>query len=286
MIIDLSDYPLERSNKVCRGYMNCVDWERVYEVVRANHVTYFGASDAMLIFGHLKLDEEYALYCYVSHEYHGLWGRVAAVKKAESVEPQNVTAKDPSRPLLGVGFELPDSSVPPMEAIYHDGTPHGYFEALLAEEFFHALPYVRFEQERWDNCVVRHPEGFYSDWDIYEDIADWHPRMITTPNNDVIVSMCWQHFENGIGASDGCDTIRRSQHHFEKDLVFHHFFERQKNKSSMYKAQIDDNKRYRDGHHCCVATERSIIIAKQKDWETRRRQEEHVLDSSDATVRL
>lgn len=286
MVTYLTDYPLDVCNSACRQYMNHVDWDWAYQEAHTNHVAYFDVSDAMSIFSHLELDEEYALFCYLSHEYHGLWGRVAAVKKSETVKPQNVDPTGKLGGLFGPSFELPDSAAPPMEAIYNDGTPHGYFEALLAKEFFSALPYECFEQIHWDKCIVRYPERFFADWNIYERIPDWRPRMITTRHNYVIISMCWRHFENGIGASDGCDTIRLSQHHFNEGLKWHHFAEGQAKRHTMYKAQIDDDKRYGEGRRCCVASERSITIAEQKDWRTLSMQRERSIDPSDYAVHL
>jgi len=285
-MIDLSDYPLARCNEACSRYMGHVDWDRISEEAHTNHAAYFDVSDSLPLFSHLELDEEYALYCYVTHEYHGLWGRVAAVKKCEPLEP---IVLDGGRNgfFQGPEFELPDSSVPPMEAIYHDGTPHGYFEALLADMFFHALPYVRFEQEHWDNCITRPPKRFDLDWDIFEKLTDWKPYMCTDRYGGVTVSMCWHHFENGFGSSDGCDTVRRSQHHFERSLGFHNFIERRKSMSNMYKSHIDDDKRYRDGRHCCVARERSITIATQKDWQTLQKQRDNrIATPGDYEVRL
>ena len=155
-----------------------------------------------------------------------------------------------------------------MEAIYNDGTPYGYFEAILAEEFLDAIPYTRFEQEHWDNCILRHPDRFQTDWDVYETITDLRPHIIKTQNGNVIVSLCWRHFENGFGASNGCDVIRFAQHTFVKDLKWHHITNKLNRKHTMYKAQIDDDSRFYNGRQCSVSTERSITIAVQKDWKT------------------
>ena len=264
-----------------------MDWNRILEEAHTNHASYFDVSDSLSLFRHLELDKAYILYCYVTHEYHGLWGRVAAVKKNKPLEP---IVQDGGRYgfFCGPKLELPDSSVPPMEAIYHDGTPHGYFEALLADMFFHALPYARFEQEFWDNCITSPPNRFDFDWDIYEKLTDWRPYMYTDCYGGVTVSMCWRHFENGFGSSDGCDTIRRSQHHFWNELLLLRFLEGQEDASrDMYKSHIDNNKRYRDGRRCCVARERSIIIARQKDWQALQAQRDnHIMAPGDYTVRL
>lgn len=67
------------------------------------------------------------------------------------------------------------------------------------------------------------------------------------------------------GSSDGCDTIRLSQHEFSKNLSWRRFADKMSGRSGMYKGHIDDDSRYREGRHCCVSTERAITIAVQKD---------------------
>ena len=67
MVTYLTDYPLDVCNSACRQYMNHVDWDWAYQEAHTNHVAYFDVSDAMSIFSHLELDEEYALFCFLSH---------------------------------------------------------------------------------------------------------------------------------------------------------------------------------------------------------------------------
>jgi hypothetical protein len=266
----IDDYPLKEHYASCEEFLyDVLDWDLMSKRIRAEGVIYFDISNALNLFPHLELDEDYKLVCYLSKEYHGIWGRIAAIKNGDSCEPV-IDPKDEwlSKLFHGQCFELPECAVPPMEAIYNDGSPHGYLEALLAEEFLGAIPYTRFEQEHWDKCIFQYPNSFPSGWNIYENIYDLRPHITTTDYGSVIVSVCWLHFENGIGASDGCDTIRLSQHEFSKNLSLRRFAEKMSNSSGMYKGHIDDDSRYREGRRCCVSSERAITIAVQKEWQT------------------
>lgn len=283
----LDEYPLEAHYSACENYLyNTLNWKLISRRISEEGVIFFDISDVLALFPHLELDTDYRLICYLSREYHGIWGRIAAIKNGSSCEPVN----DPEKKWLsklfhGHQFDLPEGAIPPMETIYNDGSPHGFLEAILAEEFLGAIPYAQFEQAHWDRCILQYPKGFQTDWNIYEKITDLRPHIITTHHGNVIVSLCWQHFENGFGASDGCDVIRFAQHTFVKDLKWHHFANSMNKKRSMYKAQIDDDSRYCKGRQCSVATERSITIAVQKDWQTlSRANKSESVSPSEATV--
>lgn len=263
----IDDYPLEEHYASCGEFLyDVLDWDLISKRTRAEGVIHFDISNVMDLFPHLELDENYKLICYLSREYHGIWGRIAAIKNGDSYEPVIDPDDRWSKLFHGKHFELPKCAAPPMEAIYNDGTPHGYFEALLAEEFIGAIPYTRFESEHWDKCILRYPEGFPSDWNIYENISDLRPHIMISHHGYVTVSVCWQHFENGFGASDGCDVIRLAQHEFYPNLSWYYFGGR--TSKSMYKGRIKDDSRYREGRLCSLSTERKITIAVQKDWRT------------------
>lgn len=262
----LNQYPIEEHYATCREYQRALNWDEIRERISEEGVIHFDISDVMSLYPHLELDENYRLICFLSREYHGIWGRIAAIKNDDSCEP--VIDRDDKWALLFKGhhFSLPEGAAPPMEAIYNDGTPYGYFEALLAEEFLGAIPYTCFERKNWDFCIMNYPECFPEDWNVYERFTDLRPHMITTPHG-VIISAYWNHPENGIGSSDGCDKIRLAQHQFYESLRWYHGVHR-RNKHTMYKAQIKDYERYRDGRHCCVSKEYAITVAVQKDWRT------------------
>lgn len=255
----LDSYPIESCNDACFQYMNSFDWKGIREAAMRNGPFHFDVSDTLRLFPHLELDERYALYCYVSPEYHGLWGRVAAVKRDTSPDPIHVKPD----PLWEYSFELPDTALPPMEVIYNDGSPFGYFEALLAGELLSALPYVCHEQQHWDNCIFFPPALYEAEWERYLDLPDWRPRLVQDSCGGVSLYICWRHFENGLGVSDGRDLIYLTEHSFYSGLKFYHFLEL-KNPRSMYKSQLNEDSRYGEAKHCCVASSQRILLAREK----------------------
>lgn len=260
-VIECIKYPVAQRDAQCKEYVYSFDWDAISQSTRQNGAAVFEVSSSLDLFPHLQLDENYQLFCYVGYEYHGLWGRVAAIQKGSATEP----TVDPEKDLLfhGHRFELPETTVPPMEAIYHDGTPKGYLEALLLEEMLSAIPYTRWEQEMWDECMIRHPKDYPEAWDVDVDLPDWSPRLKYDPDGFVTLTVCWRHFENGLGASDGLDRVRITQHSFHSTLSSLRLCS--SDRRDMYKTHIEGNSRYTAGRHCCVNSKSSILLAIQKD---------------------
>ena len=86
---------------------------------------------------------------------------------------------------------------------------------------------------------------------------DWTPRHI---NDSIIALVC--KIEDGCGSSDGKDRIYLTQFNFQRNLGFYHAFIA-KNHHSMYRNQINDDKRYNKNRHCCVFTKSSVLIAEE-----------------------
>lgn len=259
----LADYPLVDRDALCYRYMHDLDWAEIKRLARENGATFFDVSSAIDLFPHLELDENYRLICYVGSEYHGLWGRVAAVKVGCTIEP--VIEDEEHFPSLGRHFDLPDSSAPPMEAIYNDGTPEGYLEALLMANFLMAIPYVHWEQEMWDECLLCQPDDYSQGWNIDVEIPDWSPEIkyeIYFGQLIVTIKAFWRHFENGIGSSDGLDNVSLIKHSFRTDLS--HLRRSAPEDNSMYRSHIQDDSRYSLMRRCCVSYSSSITVATQK----------------------
>ena len=260
----LEHYPLENHYDICWHYLHQrIDWSTKAAEIHERGVTWFDVSDGMNLFPHLELDKNYALVCYLSSEYHGIWGRVAAVPQGASPIPTVDTETLWAKLTQGTHFELPGEAAPPMEAIYHDGTTEGYFEALLCSLFLSALPYVRYEQERWDIIMTKPPADLDSAWDSYMEIPDWRPRMIanTLCANTLLVFR--RKIENGFGASSGKDRIYLSEYNFQNRLNWYHTLERRER--TMYHGRINDDTRYTEKRRCCVSTASSILIACEKE---------------------
>lgn len=263
--IFLDSYPLNKHYSMCREYLYNLDWSAKSEAVKKNGVIVFDISDVLNLFPHLELDEHYQLMCYLSSEYHGLYGQVAAIQHGSESSP----ILDPelqwmSFLLQGPYFSLPKTAVPPMEAIYNDGTPEGYFEAVLCEIFLSALPYTCFEKDHWNIILTTPPTAFNQTWDIHLSILDWQPRVIYCNDTCQFLTLLQRNIENGFGSSDGRDSIYLTQYTFQHDLALYHAFH-PKTPREPYPGQIDDNSRYTDIRHCCVSISSSISVAKEKN---------------------
>lgn len=263
-MIYLDDYPIALRTDACWAYMhNAIEWALIAENVREQHVTSFDVSDCISIFPRLSLDQSYSLICFVSREYHGIWGRVAAVKKDAAREPIIIKAKG----LFGPEFKLPDTATPPMEAVYNDGTPEGYFDALIFEQLLHTIPYVKYERKPWNNYQFGPPDDFNRLWDKYVEITDWVPRVIEHGEKRCTILAYRLVFENGLGSSDGRSKLYLTEHSFQDGLKFYHWGqERNGKQDTMYPARIDDDSRYTLEKRCCVSTATSILVARQKPY--------------------
>ncbi len=253
----LNNYPLEEHYTRCEQYIEShIDWDKRCEEIKQKDVSYFDVSDVVSLFPHLELDEDYKLLCYLGREYHGIWGRIAAIKNGANLEPEFDSQNEWVSTLLGgKHFELPESAASPMEVIYHDGTDEGRLEAILCAQFFEVIPYANFAYRHKAIIMDNPPPNLSEDWNTIVNIEDWTPRRV---NNSIIVF--WRKIEDGIESSDGRDRIYLRQFNFENYLGFYHAF-KMNNSRSMYRNQIDDDKRYNENRHCCVFTESSVLVA-------------------------
>ena len=255
----LNYYPLEECYILCEQYLkSCFDWDDITEEIKQNGVTCSTVSDVVQLFPHLELDENYELICYLAQEYHGIWGRIAAIKKGENFKPVFDSETERASILfMGKDFKLPDSATPPMEALYHDGTDEGFLEAVLCSLLLEAIPYLHFENRNLKIIMDSVPPEFNERWNIIVNIEDWMPRYI----NDSIIALV-RKIEDGCGSSDGKDRIYLTQFNFQRNLGFYHAFIA-KDHHSMYRNQINDDKRYNKNRRCCVFTKSSVLVAEE-----------------------
>ena len=251
----LNQYSLDNHYSICNRYLNSPIWElHSLEAVRRG-VTYFDVSDVILLFPHLELDQNYSLICYLISGFHDIWGRIAAIKHGDERKP---IFEKKSNLYLDQRYKLPLTAVPPMEAVYHDGTAEGCFEAVLCSLFLSAFPYAHSEQNHWNIIMNEPPSNIEDDWNIIVDIPCWSPHCI---DNKIIAFK--RKIENGCGSSNGKDRIYLTQFNFQENLGLYHIFTK-RNRDSMYKNQIDDDKRYNKTRCCCVFSESSVLVAEEK----------------------
>lgn len=262
----LDGYPLEEHYAICRRFLcDGMDWSSISENICQNGVITFDISNVLSCFPHLELDENYKLICYLTREYHGIWGRIAAVKDGDSAAPV-IDPKDAwlSKLFHGQHFKLPETAAPPMEAVYNDGSHEGYFEALLCDLFLRAIPYTQFERNNWDIIMTQPPADLEQNWDTRLILPDWRPRAIGGEDTDTIL-LCRRVIENGLGSSNGRDRIYLTQYNFLDSLKMYHALG-EKNKHSMCRGQIDDDKRYNENRKCCVSSSSTILIAEETEY--------------------
>lgn len=198
-------------------------------------------------FPHLTMDPDYSLYAYNSYEYHGRYGRAAAVRHGE---PH--TAAISVYPLESI--KLPEAAVDPMEVIYCDGTPEGYLDAVLFRKML-------FWFSRRGNCdtvlfecpesIAEHPDS----WDMLLKVENWVPAV----KKDTLYLFMFE-YEDGIAPSNGKSRITLQSYYFTDilDLM------RTQLKSD-YPKQLSGRGRYGKGKHCCVFSRETIVIAEEKE---------------------
>ena len=255
---NLSQYPLENHYRVCRQYIcQSIDWAKISNMIREKGTVSIDVSNAISLFPHLELDTDYCLVCYMASEYHGIWGRVAAIKKGEPWEKKHNESKTGIHPLLGKELDIPEYAVPPMEAIYNDGTAEGYFEAVLCSLFLKAIPYTRFEQDLWNVIERSLPENYDDAWDSRVSLADCDPR-----HSGRTLTVFRRVVENGIGASSGRDRIYLTQYTFQNRIREYLLCADQDVRRAHH---ILDDTRYNETRRCCVFTQSSVLVAVQKE---------------------
>lgn len=258
---DLSHYPLDEHYRACQQYMHsAMDWDKISaSIIQANGTVGVDVSDAISLFPHLELDSEYRLICYMTSEYHGIFGEVAAVKQSDDWRPKFDSNKKFHPHLTFNELQMPECTVPAMEAIFHDGTAEGYFEAVLCTLFLEALPDVRFEQDHWYVIMYAPPSDYEKKWEHYVALADWKPRH----SGDTIIALKRKP-ENGLGSSDGKDLIFLTQYAFHSSINHAWVASFLRTKHPDTSNHITSTNRYSDTKKCCLFSHSSVLIAREK----------------------
>lgn len=257
------NYPLAERHSAALDYINGIDWDQICGSIYKNAVTYFDISKAIDIFPHLELDNNYSLFCYVASEYHGLWGRVAAIRNCCDIRPRIIGKGG----FFGPVFDFPRYAFDPMEAVFNDGTPEGYLEALLLAGLLSSIPYARHEQEHRDLFINAPPIDLNTHWDLYERLPTWTPLFMEDDEKAVIFA-CKHHFENGIGSSNGLDSIHIHKFTFYQTLARLHKFDIKlfhEPRPLELRAWIHADSRYNPTHRCCAFKDVSILVAQEKE---------------------
>ena len=265
MMIYIDDYPLKERYQACDDYKKHVDWKQVSAAIKNDGIAWFDVSSAVEVFPNLVLDENYRLFCCIAKEYHGYWGRVAAMHKDDQELP-----KPEESILYGTSFILPAKAAPPMQAIYRADHAHGYIDAILCQQMLNNIPYAGNVLSQREEIVTKAPTGFQDGWDVFLKIDDWRTRLF--PNASGIAQMAYTKllsfhrvFENHLESSDGLDKVYLDEYCFYSSPGFYRMSHR--NEDSMYRGFISASRCSSDWH-CCLFEGRSIEIARQRAMKT------------------
>jgi hypothetical protein len=195
----------------------------------------------------------------MTSEYHGIFGRVTAVNKADDWIPQCEIDKDFRPHSSGNKLFLPECVLPPMEAIFNDGSAEGYFEAVLFSLFIKALPYTRHIHNGGKHVINTLPDSYEDAWEYQVTLADYSPRYL----DDTITALTYR-VENGLSGSDGKDRIYLSRFEFCKNVNEYLFRTVIRTKRPIETKHITESNRYSETRKCCVFTESYVLVAREK----------------------
>ena len=265
-MIYIDDYPLKERYHACDNFKNNIDWKQVSTAIQNDGLAWLDVTSAIEVFPNLAMDESYRLFCCIAKEYHGYWGRVAALHKDDHELP-----KPEESVLSGSSFTLPANAAPPMQAIYRAGHAHGYLDAILCHQLLNDIPYAGNVLSQREEIITKAPVDFQDRWDVFLQIDDWRTRLL--PNATGIAQMAYTKllsfhrvFENHLESSNGLEKIYLDEYCFYSSPGFYRMSRR--NDDSMYRGFINGSGRYSLDRRCCVFEIRSIAIARQRAMKT------------------
>ena len=236
----------------------------IYECKNNAKVSWAEVSDVLTLFPHLALDERYALVCYVYHHYHGVNGKVVAVPKTSSFIP-DVKSPGGFNGFWGPIYSVSEDAVPPMEVIYTDGTPEGYFESIMAANTIPNMMLNDFKCTRSHSFIAESPADFPVNWKVYISLTDWRPRIVynhtqgsctlyIVDNQDTIFD------EDSLDPKVSYQLFLRS-YTFRKTLDLETTIRSNKRIIPVSENHITDNSRYTEYRRCAIPQEQSILLA-------------------------
>ena len=241
----LSREEFERYNALLRRLFGSIDWDAAYKALDAQTYVYYDISSFVQHFSHLQLDENYALFFYLTNEYHGAYGHTAAIQKEESPLP---TVKDSGslfRTHMGTIMELPEAAVPCMDALYRDTTREGLWDAFF---FFHLLNTLA-RPERFTKSIFFERPTALDDYDeIYLDTQDWTPAVIG--NNRIRIYSEIADFQSVFG-----ETVYLLEYSFVDRRLHDLYYETRRNGEKY----IPQQGRYNKERLCCVMDKSSAL---------------------------
>ena len=252
-------YPLLSIYAQCNQYFEQIDWKTVSNILKAGEIAQFEISDAVSIFPRLTLDSSYELWCYLTGDrYIGRWGKVAAVYIGEDNKGHG------SPGLTGTVLHLPTSAAPLMEAIYHDGSPEGYLEAILCTDLLHHI----LSSDQYEEFIEQPPTSYLENWNISRLLASWgmwyYPSKSESGQSTIIAVR--QRIESNYRRffDESTDRIFACKYQFIRSLDRMHSIDRKDLERQGYKTLLPGTGRYDEQRRCCLFLESRFELAHER----------------------
>ena len=158
-----------------------------------------------------------------------------------------------------------------MEAIYNDGTPEGYLEAILFSQFFYALTNNTHGYYCSEYIIDAPPSDFNEFYTATVSISDWRPRF--AENRVIVFKEISEHTPN-FGRGDDyislteytfCDNLEQYRYYDTLDLYRFGLGSLIKDLKPRYSTTIKDDSRYNDKRRCCMFHASSTRVAEEKE---------------------
>lgn len=252
-------YPLVSIYAQCHQYFEQIDWETVSDIIKAGEIAQFEISDVVSMFPHLTLDSSYELWCYFARDrYTGRWGKCAAVH----IGGGNKGYGSPG--LTGTVLHLPTSAAPSMEAIYHDGSPAGYLEAILCTDLLNHI----LSSDLYEEFIEQPPSNYSENWNISRIIASWdmwyYPSKFESGQSTIIAVR--QRIENNYRRffDESTDRIFACKYQFIRSLDRMHSIDRKDLEQQGYTTLLPGKGRYDEQRRCCLFLESRFELAYER----------------------
>lgn len=261
------EYPLSEFYAAFKQYQRSIDHAEITDEIDTYGFAQIDVSDVVSLCTHITLDENYSLIWYLTREYNGDHGRVAAIRNGVDCNAWLEGDDGDDEPTM----ILPEAAADPMEVVYHDGSPAGHIEAVILTHLFDWLSFSRFLYDHHSELLDSRPCDMTENWCELLHVPDWRLRYYPAINErhgrPASVIVFRRIFEHGYHASSGIDRINMEEYSFSKSVRDHLsrlLWLGQKDDPAPFRTHITDTERYDAAHRCCLFIPSGFKIAHQK----------------------
>ena len=252
----LANYPISKLRTQCAAA--AVPFCKLAAAVLEDKTKLISADATSLLnpFTHLSIDPKYRLSAYFHYDggYHS-----ERIRSVVAATPSCTTVpKATLRPsFMGQQIELPAETFNPLAAIFCDGTPEGFLEAVLFDNYIASFTNKHPARPLLGKYLFSAPDITIENWDMYIQVDDWAPKACLGERRCTI--SCYLKL--------AYPTFPYTERIVQKRYRFSDFgySNKQIGGPKPYGSLIDLYHRYSPGRSCCIFGEDTTSIADQKE---------------------